>query len=592
MGNTVKGLFAALFIFVAGISSAHSQTCNDPSGFLKSLGPISLGNLLILGPDCQHVQDGGAPQGTSININSILSYGGNGNGTFNNSAAIASALAGTPCGGQLVFPAGIFLYTPPIVITCPINIIGAGSSVNGGTGTVFLAAAGTPTTIDCFDIIGQTNVATRGYTFQNFSGASQSGNVCRNFFHFDSTAGTTTGFAEVVISNIYAPASVSAGGYSINVDNGTGVNANGGTFNFTASGNFLAGGINFQKAGDSLRVLNNIITGANTGITINQVSGAAGFEERGNNITSTAGCIVDVVSIKAILDSGECEQSTSSTETNNSVIDIQSGASDTSLQNKTIQNVSSVLSTLPIRNAGSNTTIMNNRISALGSASYITNISGSSNTIIYPNFYAGFSSGPNITDAGTNTIYLPNSKGTPLGVLGNPSSVATAAPYSDIVPSNVDQILRADTSGSSIGFGSINLAGSGAVGSTILKVVNGGTGDSGTSWTTYTPTITFTGGTGNSGGSPVGGYKQLGKTLHVRVSTTITYTTIPTSVAFNLPLSLLGVAAQTQFLWCYDNFNGIASGGLVAGGSNSVSTTGLITASGQPLNCEGVLETQ
>lgn len=54
---------AAGIILLIGIlfaSGAQAQvTCNDPSGFLKTYGPIILGDSLILGPDCQHAQDGG-----------------------------------------------------------------------------------------------------------------------------------------------------------------------------------------------------------------------------------------------------------------------------------------------------------------------------------------------------------------------------------------------------------------------------------------------------------------------------------------------------------------------------------------------------
>lgn len=38
---------------------ANAQQCNSASGFLKSFGEIPLGNILVLGPDCEHVQDGG-----------------------------------------------------------------------------------------------------------------------------------------------------------------------------------------------------------------------------------------------------------------------------------------------------------------------------------------------------------------------------------------------------------------------------------------------------------------------------------------------------------------------------------------------------
>lgn len=57
-------LFALAALFMLS-SPASAQICNDPSGFLKSFGPIPLGNSLVLGPDCQHAQDGGAGIGSA-----------------------------------------------------------------------------------------------------------------------------------------------------------------------------------------------------------------------------------------------------------------------------------------------------------------------------------------------------------------------------------------------------------------------------------------------------------------------------------------------------------------------------------------------
>lgn len=56
------GIFFGAFLLFA--SAAQAQNCNDPSGFIKSFGVIPVGNLLILGPDCQHVQDGGSGGGS------------------------------------------------------------------------------------------------------------------------------------------------------------------------------------------------------------------------------------------------------------------------------------------------------------------------------------------------------------------------------------------------------------------------------------------------------------------------------------------------------------------------------------------------
>jgi hypothetical protein len=59
MNRFVMLMCGALF-FSAQAQAAQAQICNAPSGFLQSQGPITLNDLLILGPDCTHVQDGGA----------------------------------------------------------------------------------------------------------------------------------------------------------------------------------------------------------------------------------------------------------------------------------------------------------------------------------------------------------------------------------------------------------------------------------------------------------------------------------------------------------------------------------------------------
>lgn len=74
------GLFLAAWL--ASISFAHAQTisCNDAGGFLKSSGPITLGDPIALGPNCQHAQDGqqagvGVPATTSPVTITIASPG-------------------------------------------------------------------------------------------------------------------------------------------------------------------------------------------------------------------------------------------------------------------------------------------------------------------------------------------------------------------------------------------------------------------------------------------------------------------------------------------------------------------------------------
>lgn len=50
---------AGFALYACGMQRASAQVCNSPSGFLQSFGPITVGDFLVLGPDCGHVIDGG-----------------------------------------------------------------------------------------------------------------------------------------------------------------------------------------------------------------------------------------------------------------------------------------------------------------------------------------------------------------------------------------------------------------------------------------------------------------------------------------------------------------------------------------------------
>lgn len=62
-----------------------------------------------------------------------------------------------------------------------------------------------------------------------------------------------------------------------------------------------------------------------------------------------------------------------------------------------------------------------------------------------------------------------------------------------------------------------------------LAVANGGTGDTGTAWTSYTPTIVCGAGT-NVGITATGRYKTLGKTVFIELSAAVTSTTCASTI--------------------------------------------------------------
>jgi hypothetical protein len=72
-------------------------------------------------------------------------------------------------------------------------------------------------------------------------------------------------------------------------------------------------------------------------------------------------------------------------------------------------------------------------------------------------------------------------------------------------------------------------------GITIVPVANGGTGNAGGAFTTFTPSFNLTGGTATSVTSTDGAFQQIGKLLCFSAQGAINYTTAPTAITLTLP---------------------------------------------------------
>lgn len=147
--GAVFGLFSA--------TNCFAQSCNSPSGFLQSYGPSAIGDVLILGPDCNHLQDGGFNSGAGI-IN-ILAFGADPTDTRDSTTAIQNAINSCPLIGCMVlFPVGNYLISGTIHLgngnhtttsstTNGINLVCAAGIRFGLTGTAGAPAIG-PCNID------------------------------------------------------------------------------------------------------------------------------------------------------------------------------------------------------------------------------------------------------------------------------------------------------------------------------------------------------------------------------------------------------------------------------------------------------------
>lgn len=101
-----------------------------------------------------------------------------------------------------------------------------------------------------------------------------------------------------------------------------------------------------------------------------------------------------------------------------------------------------------------------------------------------------------------------------VGVTGN-----ATANVADI-QGTANQALVINSAGTALAFGQINMAAAAAVTGT-LPIANGGTNDTGTAWSTYTPTITAQAGTPTTV-TAAGRFKTIGKTVFFQLTVTIT----------------------------------------------------------------------
>jgi hypothetical protein len=128
-----------------------------------------------------------------------------------------------------------------------------------------------------------------------------------------------------------------------------------------------------------------------------------------------------------------------------------------------------------------------------------------------------------------------------------------------------------------------------------VAVANGGTGDAGTAWSTYTPTVASTSGTITTLGTVTGRYKQIGKTLFLNVVIPITTNgTGAGAVTVTLPGGMTG-AATTQTMHGREDFStGSALQGVLYSGASSFQiytyNNNYPGGSGYSLSLSGVVE--
>jgi len=213
--------------------------------------------------------------------------------------AIQAAINAAPVGGELDLPA----------TQCGVSADGGG---------VYTLAAHNPITIHCEQNGGikpLSSVASSVNTLY-FTGAA-SGSYARTIlngcFIGNNTVGTRNGLHAVVFAGIF-------------VVNGQTANPGGGFNQAQIINNVIYDGVSLNKAGDSIAILRNILIGSNAGVYANLVSGSLGtagnLQVVGNDMGAAGGAVVVDCSASSVITSNEMEQSATSTEANNTLIDL------------------------------------------------------------------------------------------------------------------------------------------------------------------------------------------------------------------------------------------------------------------------------
>lgn len=90
----------AIALIIGSCIGANAQSCNPPSGWLQQVGQIQLGDIILYGPNCGQVSDGGAPSASpTLPFVSLTAFGAIGDGAFHpiNITAMNSALVSGKC---------------------------------------------------------------------------------------------------------------------------------------------------------------------------------------------------------------------------------------------------------------------------------------------------------------------------------------------------------------------------------------------------------------------------------------------------------------------------------------------------------------
>ena len=235
-------------------------------------------------------------------------------------SSIQAAIDDTPAGGTLKIPVGTYVLSGS---GAQLLLIQKGITVEGdGWGSVLQVPSSVSNATDVIRVHSNSS-AMFGLVFRNFAIVPASGTPARYGINFDAQNGTNA-IADFQLDHLQigqlGGAAVAALGPSPPAFNGV--------FTSIIENSVLAGGFEFQHAGDSLAIYHNTIPGSGT-VTINLVGAgsntAHGFLFMGNNVTCSGGIHV-LNAWNGVIAYNNIELYSGGTGSNGAVLDLDGNA--------------------------------------------------------------------------------------------------------------------------------------------------------------------------------------------------------------------------------------------------------------------------
>ncbi len=264
---------------------------------------------MVQGPD----GTGTMKEHTSGWVN-VKTYGAVGDGVTDDTAAIQVAINyAVGMGRRLVIPSGSYLVSnvsasEVLRIEGPLSIKG-----DGQLATLLIVKSTVPASADILHYVATTAGGFKHFSISDFGVVPQSGTPGRYAINIDTTTGP---IANVTVSRLYVE---QLSGGSLRNTNPT---LSDGFFTSTIRENVFVGGILFDRAGDSIRIQNNTITGNGIGIDWDSVSGASVGMIGNNNITTKDSAIRLRQSYRTIIRDNNLEPHTGGGYSGNPVINV------------------------------------------------------------------------------------------------------------------------------------------------------------------------------------------------------------------------------------------------------------------------------